>query len=247
MSARSGRALRSAGRHPRAGWCLVDPGDHGSSSTVPAPRLNRPVQRCVESGPGDTGGVIRTAQVTGLFDLWPSSPPCRQVHEGPPQVHRRSARGQRILARRRPARSRFTRGQWPHSAGHAQASRARPAARRGSAMKRHGAMRHSSAPSKALPPVSAGFSRLPADSLSHAGAVNVGPPVIFRAPGGLVTEDGRPSNPGARGSVNRTFGLLVQSDPTTRTGFMIADAVRYMSVHSWTQWDSHGLSRTSSG
>jgi hypothetical protein len=54
-------------------------------------------------------------------------------------------------------------------------------------------------------------------------------------------------NPGASGSVNRIFRLLVQSDPTTRTGFMIADAVRYMSVHSWTQWDSHGLSGTSSG
>jgi len=40
---------------------------------------------------------------------------------------------------------------------------------------------------------------------------------------------------GPNGSVNRTFRLLVQSDPTTRTGFMIADAVRYMSVHSWTQ------------
>jgi hypothetical protein len=31
------------------------------------------------------------------------------------------------------------------------------------------------------------------------------------------------------------------------TGLMIADAVRYMSVHSWTQWDSHRLSGTSSG
>jgi hypothetical protein len=135
MSARSGRALQLAGRHPRAGLvgALVDPGDHGSSSTVPAPRLNRPVQRCVEFGPGDTGSVIRTAQVTGLFDLSPSSLPCRQVHEGPQQVHRRSVRGQRILAQRRPARSRFIRGQSLHSAGHAQARRARPAARRGSA------------------------------------------------------------------------------------------------------------------
>ena len=118
--------LQLAGRHPRAGLvgALVDPGDHGSSSTVPAPRLNRPVQRCVEFGPCDTGGVIGTAQVTGLLDLSPSSLPCRQVHEGPPQVHRRSARGQRILAQRRPARSRFIRGQSLHSAGHAQARRA---------------------------------------------------------------------------------------------------------------------------
>src|ERR1017187_3304467 len=35
--------------------------------------------------------------------------------------------------------------------------------------------------------------------------------------------------------------------PATRPGLMIADAVRYMSVHSWTQPDSHGLSGTSSG
>src|SRR5450755_4532369 len=54
-------------------------------------------------------------------------------------------------------------------------------------------------------------------------------------------------DPAASGSVNRTFRLLVQSDPASRTGFMIADAVRYMSVHSWTQRDSHGLSGTSSG
>jgi hypothetical protein len=31
------------------------------------------------------------------------------------------------------------------------------------------------------------------------------------------------------------------------TGFMIADAVRYMSVHSWKQPDSHGHSGTSAG
>ena len=30
-----------------------------------------------------------------------------------------------------------------------------------------------------------------------------------------------------------------------RAGFMIADAVRYMSVHSWKQPDSHGHSGTS--
>jgi hypothetical protein len=36
----------------------------------------------------------------------------------------------------------------------------------------------------------------------------------------------------ASGPVNRFFRLLAQSDPATRTGFMIADAVRYMSVHS---------------
>ncbi len=50
---------------------------------------------------------------------------------------------------------------------------------------------------------------------------NVGPPVIFRAPGGLFSEDGRPSNPGASGSVNRLLG---------------PDSVRYMSVTTAMQW-----------
>jgi hypothetical protein len=169
----------------------------------------------VEFGPGDTGGVIRTAQVTGLFDLWPSSLPCRQVQEGPPQAHRRSVRGQRILAQHRPARSRFIRGRSLHSAGHAQARKARPAARRGSA--NEAPRRHATQlrPVQGATPISAGFSRLPAASLRHAGAHNVGPPVIFRAPGGLFTEDGRPSKSGASGSVNRLLG---------------PDSVRYMSV-----------------
>ena len=50
--------------------------------------------------------------------------------------------------------------------------------------------------------------------------------------------------------MNRFFYLLAQSDPTTPThptGLMIADAVRYMSVHSRKQPDSHGLSGTSPG
>ena len=54
----------------------------------------------------------------------------------------------------------------------------------------------------------------------------------------------------ASGSVNRFFRLLAQSDPTTmatRPGFMIADAVRYMSLHSWKQPDSYGHSGTSPG
>jgi hypothetical protein len=36
----------------------------------------------------------------------------------------------------------------------------------------------------------------------------------------------------ASGPVNRRLRFLAQSDPATRSGFMIADAVRYMSVHS---------------
>ncbi len=57
--------------------------------------------------------------------------------------------------------------------------------------------------------------------------------------GGQTRRGPRHTRPdrGASGSVNRIFRLLAQSDPATRTGFMIADAVRYMSVHSWTQWD----------
>jgi hypothetical protein len=54
----------------------------------------------------------------------------------------------------------------------------------------------------------------------------------------------------ASGSVNRCLRPLAQSDPDHAdhpTGLMIADAVRYMSAHSWTQCDSHGLSGTSSG
>jgi hypothetical protein len=47
----------------------------------------------------------------------------------------------------------------------------------------------------------------------------------------------------ASGSVNRR----PEGDPNasaTAIQFMIADAVRYTSVHSWKQPDSHGLSRT---
>ena len=37
----------------------------------------------------------------------------------------------------------------------------------------------------------------------------------------------------------------VRADPGHQAGSMIADAVRYMSVHSWKQPDSHGRSGTS--
>jgi hypothetical protein len=75
----------------------------------------------------------------------------------------------------------------------------------------------------------------------------VGPPVIVRGPGGLFTEDGGPSK-----SRSKRFGEPLPPLPHPErsdhaTGLMIGDAVRYMSVHSWTQWDSHGLSGTSSG
>jgi hypothetical protein len=83
---------------------LVDPGDH---DFVPAPTPLEPAGSAVRGvGTCDTGGGVRTVQVTGLFDLSPSSVPSRQVHESPPQVHRRSVRGRRELARHRSVRSR---------------------------------------------------------------------------------------------------------------------------------------------
>src|SRR5260370_9489943 len=46
---------------------LVDPGDHGS--VLRASAQPEPAGSAVrEAGPCDTGGVIRTAQVTGLLD-----------------------------------------------------------------------------------------------------------------------------------------------------------------------------------
>jgi hypothetical protein len=62
-------------------------------------------------------------------------------------------------------------------------------------------------------------------------------------PGGYLTEDSGPSK-----SRSKRFGepRLPPSRPEPSahadhpTGFMIADAVRYMSVHSWKQPDSHG-------
>ena len=148
-------------------------------------------------------------QVTGLFDLSPSSLSCREVHEGPPQVHRRSVRGQRLLARRRPARSRFIRGQSLHSAGHAQARRARPAARRGSANE---APRRYATQFPPRPRRYPDISRILATArgfLEPCRGHNVGPPVIFRAADGLFTEDGRPSK-----SRSKRFG-----EPLAPAGF----------------------------
>jgi len=196
-----------------SGYCLRRPGDPGCALPCPAPSLNRLAQRRPGAGrPCDTGYVIRTAQITGLFDLSPLlAVPSREVHErstaGTSQVSKRSAETGAATAKPR--------------AGSTMAGRC---------------LLHGSAPSTAIPRYQQG---------SRDG------PRTMRGP------DRRPASdllglaghrdPAASGSVNRTFRLLVQSDPTTRTGFMIADAVRYMSVHSWTQWDSHGLSGTSSG
>ena len=73
------------------------------------------------------------------------------------------------------------------------------------------------------------------------------PPVIFRVPNGLFTENGGPSKlrtkrfgePPASASPPERSAQMRH-----RAGFMIADAVRYMSVHSWKQPDSHGRSGT---
>ena len=181
---------------------------------MPAPRLNRPVQRGVEFGPGDTGGIIRTAQVTGFFDLSPSSLPGREVHEGPPQVHRRSARGQRIPARRRPARRRFIGGQSLHSAGHAQASRARPAARRGSAKRRH-------APCDTVPPRPR---RYPDISRSLATARG------FLEPCRATTSDHQGSSGCLAGSSPKTVGHQNPGASGSVNRWLRPDSVRHMSV-----------------
>ena len=70
-------------------------------------------------------------------------------------------------------------------------------------------------------------------------------PLASPSPGRRATATWR-----ASGSANRILRLLGPSGPPTATyptGFMIADAVRYMSVHSWKQPDSHGHSGTSPG
>jgi hypothetical protein len=57
------------------------------------------------------------------------------------------------------------------------------------------------------------------------------PPVIFREPDGLFTEDGGHRNPGTSGSVNRPL-LLFRAERSAQmrhqAGPMIADAVRYV-------------------
>jgi hypothetical protein len=77
------------------------------------------------------------------------------------------------------------------------------------------------------------------------------PPVMFGGlAGGSSQETEGRRNPGAGGSANRFF---LSPHPQRSghaahpAGLMIADAVRYMSVHSWNQPDSHGHSGTSPG
>jgi|HubBroStandDraft_4_1064222.scaffolds.fasta_scaffold865691_1 hypothetical protein len=65
--------------------------------------------------------------------------------------------------------------------------------------------------------------------------------VVFRGPSRLFAKDSQPSNSRSKRSGEPLLRLLADHP----AGFMIADAVRYMSVHSWNQPDSHGLNGTS--
>ena len=96
-------------------------------------------------------------------------------------------------------------------------------------------------------------SGLPGLHIVTAAIVSVGVVLLLRPvwlaltqslPGALHT--GSPKTvshriPGASGPVNHFFCLLAGHP----AGFMTADAVRYMSVHSWKQPDSHGHNGTS--
>jgi hypothetical protein len=153
--------------------------------------------------------------------------------KGPPQVHPKSVGGRRNWRRYRPAESWFIRGRSLHSAAHVQTRQARAAARRGQ--------------SKAIPRYQQGLVNARGSRGPCVGQT-LDPPVIFREPDGLFTEDGGHRNPGASGSVNRPLPLspppaIRPNAPSGRS--MIADAVRYMSVHSRKQPDSHGRSGTS--
>jgi hypothetical protein len=161
------------------------------------------------------------------FDRSPSSVPSREVHErstaGTSQVSKRSAE----TGAHRPAGSRLIRGRSLHSAAHPQTRQARPAARRGQ--------------SKAIPryqriPMGHGWVRLSIHQLSSRSLTGSSPRTASYR------------NQGASDSVNRPLPLpRPERSPQMRhrAGSMIADAVRYMSVHSWKQPDSHGHSGTS--
>jgi hypothetical protein len=178
-----------------------------------------PAARRSRSWPCDSGSVVRAAQVTGLFDL--SRHRCRPARylKGPPQVHRRSVRGQRS---------------WPwhgllrtgsSMAGHCILRTMRGPGRRGVLPRRDSANEapHCQAPgpitgrrpvlARAWPTRSEGSRENPADI--EGIALDWGEPV---PPGGLFTEDGGPSK-----SRSKRFGeplppLPRQSDPATRPG-----------------------------
>jgi hypothetical protein len=164
----------------------------------------RPVQRCLEQAPCDTGYLIGTAQVTGLLDLSPSSVPSCDVHErstaGTSQVRKRSAETGAATANREPvhpwpvAFCRPSGPRWrgllswrgrPHEAPRRQPARFRPRPRRC--------------------PVPAGFSRRRRSR---------GPCGPDRRPASDLLElagTAGDRDAGASGSVNRTFRLLARA------------------------------------
>jgi hypothetical protein len=171
--------------------------------------------------------------------------------KGPPQAHRRSARGHRNRrGTGQPGTSASAAGP-VHPAGHAPARQAQPAARHGSAHQaplgqaaqfRHGPRRYPDISRVlATPPDSVGCARGP-DRRTTSDRPG---------PGGLLPEEQRmPPNPGSKRSGEPRLppsrpGRSARGDHPAR--FMIADAVRYMSVHSRKQPDSHGHSRTPPG
>jgi hypothetical protein len=152
--------------------------------------------------------------------------------KGPPQVHPKSVGGRRKLTPHRPAGSWFIRGRSLHSAAHVQAKQARAAAWRGQ--------------TNAIPQCQQGSRECPWIPGPRVGQT-LDPPVIFREPDGLFTEDGGHRNPGASGSGKRPLPVPAperSAQMRPQAGPMIEDAVRYMSVHSWKQPDSHGRSGT---
>ena len=171
--------------------------------------------------------------------------------KGPPQVSERSAETA-AAAPHRPAggRGSFVAGRCILQTTRAPAGaacRLTPPARVVAQMKRHNACRHSSAPVQGDTRYQQQGSR---DCRRISWAMR-GPDCRTTSdrpgPGGLLTEDG-----GSTKSRSKRFGEPLPPLPRPErsdhaTGLMIADAVRYMSVHSWTQWDSHGLSGTSPG
>ncbi len=142
---------------------------------MPAPRLTGRFSR-TGAGLCGTSCVIRTAQVTGPFDPLPSSVPSREVHDrsaaGTSQVSQRPAE----LARHR-------------AAGLSMAGRCilPPMRRPGS----RGLL-----PGVVSPKRYPDINRVLATARGSRGPCvgqTLDPPVTFREPDGLFTEDGRPS------------------------------------------------------
>lgn len=170
-----------------------------------------------------TGWVVRLRRSQVLLDRSPHQ--CHpEVQVGPPQVHPRSVRGRRKLAQHRPAGSWFIRGRSLRLAAHAQTSRRRPLPGVVSPW-RYRDISTVCRACRRVDPVSRPFGR-PVKSGRLAGSSP-------RAVGHR--------KPGTSSSVNRRLPLLRperSAQMRHRAGFMIADAVRYMSVHSWKQPDA---------